>query len=106
VLAVVQPDPEHLPGSGDGRAESLGPERRAVLISGGRRPGGEGVPFVVDGLRVSAELAAAVLLHVVGDLVSGVAGHDDEPAVQVGDAHVMLQIDEGTKRKAGVRREG
>jgi hypothetical protein len=35
--------------------------------------------------------------------MSGVAGHDDKPTVQVGDTHVVLQID---KRIVGAGRCG
>ena len=92
VLAVVQADGQHLPRRRGGGAQLAGHHRRPALPAGGRRPGGEGVPVVVDGLRVGAEPAAAVLLDVVGDLVPGVAGEDDETTCQVGDAHGELRI--------------
>src|SRR6202034_4329592 len=93
VLAVVQADAEYLSRCGRGRAERLRPDRRPVGELAGRGPRGEGAPDVVDGLRVGAELAAAALLHVVADLMAGLAGHDHQPAVQVGDTHRALLLE-------------
>jgi hypothetical protein len=89
VVAVVQPDAEHLARCGGRRAEGGRPDRHAAFFPAGTgRPAGEGVPVLVDGLRLGAEPAVADLLDVVGKLAAGRAGDDDEAALVVGDAHV------------------